>query len=1758
MKSLTIQMKILLYGFVFMIFCGVQLNAQEVTLMASDDAVAWSEFPDQTATTPDAIGGGNILADKYQVDEVDHHIHAYVKFDVSQFANRMISNASFSTRGTAAAETAPVLRLRKSGTAFSRETTNWDNKPSASGELALKTYDNSSARRPYEQVGTALVDYINEELAKGVTEIAFSIQYKEGDMDAMSWIGGMGDGSYGPMLMLEFDKGLTFFGTDDAVAWSDQPDLTAADSDLGGGNIFVNKVDDDTQAVSYVKFHLPGFANKAISSASFSTRGTSATDLEQTVQLRKTGTAFTRDTTNWNNKPGMSGKLATKTYINSSARVAYEEIGDELVDYINAELAKGNETIAFGLQFDAGDLDAGNWIGGTGDGAYGPILEVVPDNSTFSSFALNDAVVFEHEPDETASFFHPTNLLVEETETETTISFVQFDISEFSGRVVDEVNFSTRSGMASGTTMTVKLTEAGNAFHRDTTTWNNKPSTGNELASVVYDDQSARKVFEPNENALVDYVNSKLKAGAEVVSFAIEYKDGEGGDLNWIGGKGDGAYGPQLEMSFDYGYNGFGVDDAVVFEHDPDETAEIFHPSNLMIEDTETTQTISFVKFNVADIAGMEIVDAAFSTRGPMSSGNEMTIKLTEAGSDFTRSETTWNTMPSYSDELATVLLDDNSARKVYENNGANLVDYINQHTLMGAEEVAFGLVYKEGAGGELSWMGGVGDGSYGPQLELTLRRPQEVDTIYVIADAYVSEENATDNFGDQADMGIRKSGDGTDMETFVKFDISELADAVVGKVSFTAYIGQHDSGTEQDDFFVDVYAVEDDTWAEMDVNWDTKPEAGMKLIEENVTWFGAGQDVVWSSHAITHYINEAVAEGKSTVSFVLKGKDDTPGNRLWMAGREWKPMATRLILDYLTPPPAQQSPVVADAYVSQVDGENDQNYGDQADQHLVNDDANDASKWIFFKYDISGAYQETVSSSLVAYGSIHNESSDLEELNFGIYPADNVEWEEMDITWDTKPSVENNMLLSGTLLQGGRWMNLTSAAFTDYINSAVDAGKDYVTLVAKALDETPGQRGWISGREWNASYVHMNYEPEVALPKIAPNAGEYISEVEVSITTSTADADIYYTLDNTTPDEENGTLYDAPFTLEAIDQVENFNVQAIAYAPELNPSGVVSAAYTIAPVGNPVFTPTPDVSYQQSVLVSISVEPEGSVIRYSDDGSAPTTLYSEPILLTEATTLKAQAYNADFSFSTDIVEVTYDVVETEPAPGVGPAGVGFADLSRENQPAIGLWLRAHDLEVADGEKVNVWADQSGNENHATNDESLVEEPIENTGESWKEAPVFTANGLNDWPTVHFGTQIGGDNPDVKNLVVPDDDNLDGSAGLSIFLVMKRNQMHDDFAAIFQKRDVRNQPAQSSYVLEMDGGANPNKMQFVIARDIFLKSQDEFNDQDFYIINTAMNSKHQLASFMTNGELKSSALYQKVIQNTHAPVIIGGFQPVDIAEVVLFNSDVNSAQTVLVENYLAAKYNLSLVEGRLYNNEVYVHDIIGVGTTLDIAGEETEQHNFSAGGGLQIFTTGLANDGDFVIAGHNGAAINDDNSEQAWMRYWNVETAGNGGDVSLRFDFDTEGVTNDPNTDYSLWYKTDETADWTNLELTPVLNERVLSFGVEDIQDGIYAVGVSAPGSVNTPEELTAENDGFHVYPNPAHDQLMVDMENTFNGKVEIRILDMYGRVIASEMIQKDASNMLHSLDLNGLKTGTYFVEVKDASQRSMKLFMVR
>jgi uncharacterized repeat protein (TIGR03803 family) len=158
--------------------------------------------------------------------------------------------------------------------------------------------------------------------------------------------------------------------------------------------------------------------------------------------------------------------------------------------------------------------------------------------------------------------------------------------------------------------------------------------------------------------------------------------------------------------------------------------------------------------------------------------------------------------------------------------------------------------------------------------------------------------------------------------------------------------------------------------------------------------------------------------------------------------------------------------------------------------------------------------------------------------------------------------------------------------------------------------------------------------QPVAAAPTFSPAAGTYTSPQTVTITSTTGGASIRYTTDGSTPSPTAGNLYSGLLTLGS-----TTTLKAIAFETGFTPSSVKSGTYTInLPVAAaPVFTPPPQ-TYASAQNVIITSATNTSTIRYTTDGSTPSetngTIYSSPVSLSSATTLKAITYENGYADS--------------------------------------------------------------------------------------------------------------------------------------------------------------------------------------------------------------------------------------------------------------------------------------------------------------------------------------------------------------------------------------------------------------------------------------------------------------------------------------------------------------------------------------------
>ena len=145
------------------------------------------------------------------------------------------------------------------------------------------------------------------------------------------------------------------------------------------------------------------------------------------------------------------------------------------------------------------------------------------------------------------------------------------------------------------------------------------------------------------------------------------------------------------------------------------------------------------------------------------------------------------------------------------------------------------------------------------------------------------------------------------------------------------------------------------------------------------------------------------------------------------------------------------------------------------------------------------------------------------------------------------------------------------------------------------------------------------------AAPTFTPAAGTFIATQSVTLADTSTGAVIHFTTDGSTPTTASATYS------KAISVTKTTTVRALAQAPGLAPSAVVSATFTIsAPTrtATPTFGPPPG-TYSSAQYVYLYDTTSGAVVHYTTNGTTPTAtspVYSGTVYVASSMTIEALA----------------------------------------------------------------------------------------------------------------------------------------------------------------------------------------------------------------------------------------------------------------------------------------------------------------------------------------------------------------------------------------------------------------------------------------------------------------------------------------------------------------------------------------------------
>lgn len=341
-----------------------------------------------------------------------------------------------------------------------------------------------------------------------------------------------------------------------------------------------------------------------------------------------------------------------------------------------------------------------------------------------------------------------------------------------------------------------------------------------------------------------------------------------------------------------------------------------------------------------------------------------------------------------------------------------------------------------------------------------------------------------------------------------------------------------------------------------------------------------------------------------------------------------------------------------------------------------------------------------------------------------------------------------------------------------------------------------------------------------------------------------------------------------------------------------------------------------------------------------------------------------------------------------------GPGGVGSSTNN-------GLWLKADSFTSFGA--VSSWTDSSGNGNNAAQ-ANTDKQPIS-----------IATSALNNMPIVRFD---GLNNTLGDEMAVPDADILDNSTGISIFTVLRPNNLDNSPRGILGKRIAFTNSSNYSYTWFMHTGQRLN-LDIERQNDRFNTGSTTFSNANNYILSftfdgtLASSQRSKIYNGMTLAATGSES--STSIGNGTADFAIGAlnvgyntYLGADYAEIIQYNFTVNEAQRIIINNYLSAKYNVALSSNDFYTQDDsgnFDFDVAGIGQATD-----GSNHIDSQGSGIiRINTPSSLNNDDFLFWGRNNQtsysfSTNTSNYKERITSNWRVSKRNDLGNVTVEID----------------------------------------------------------------------------------------------------------------------------------------------------------
>ena len=424
-----------------------------------------------------------------------------------------------------------------------------------------------------------------------------------------------------------------------------------------------------------------------------------------------------------------------------------------------------------------------------------------------------------------------------------------------------------------------------------------------------------------------------------------------------------------------------------------------------------------------------------------------------------------------------------------------------------------------------------------------------------------------------------------------------------------------------------------------------------------------------------------------------------------------------------------------------------------------------------------------------------------------------------------------------------------------------------------------------------------------------------------------------------------------------------------------------------------------------------------------------------------------------------------------------GPAGVG----SSTNNV---FWLKANagTSSTSNGTAISYWNDQSGNSVNVSQTVTAQQ-------------PSFATNIINGFPAIQFdNNSTAGQN---DKMIGPDSPLLDSTTGYSFFTVTRPQNIGGTNVVVSKRTTVS---VDQSFMLFY---YTSNKMFIDVetTNDRF-NSVSSFTNNTNYIIDLLYDgtiANPRCSVYLQESLDVTSNETSTLVPNNASPILIGSTDAGDprpfggyMSELIIYRQALVPAQRIIVDNYLSAKYNISLAANDKYagdnsGNGDYDFDVAGLGQ--ESTGSNTS-FSTSISGGLGLAVSSGFDNTDYLLAGHatpvntvittDVAGLSGVNKSR-WQRIWYIDVTNTltALSASVSFNLPNGGLPGTPAvaSNYRLIYRATQAGTWTEIATGSSVSGSTILFGaVTFTNDGYYTIGTTDYVTSTLPVELVSFN----------------------------------------------------------------------------------